>query len=155
MLDQLAHIPQRLADAGAPLRQRERVEEERREVVVQTVGEPLGARVALRKEVRVEEFLCHRGGDPVAPPRRQRIEDHGRVEMALMIRGEDHRTIESIEMLESADGHAREDAPEWKNPGRKARVPDRANRQRSVPRWENDRGQTGVSPRCVPVLTPV
>ena len=134
MLDQLAHIPQRLADAGAPLRQRERVEEERGEVVVQTVGEPLGARVALRKEVRVEELLCHRGGDAIAPPRRQRIEDHGRVQMALMIRGEDHRTLEAIEMLESADGHAREDAPEWKDPCGKARAPDGTNRQRSVPK---------------------
>ena len=42
-------------------------------------------------EVGLEEFLRHRRRDPVAPARRQRLENHRRIEVALVIGGENHR----------------------------------------------------------------
>src|SRR4051812_43150910 len=57
--DELTHITKSLPRAGAGLRQRKCIEEERREVVVQAVGEPRLAAVLFREVVRVEE-LPHR-----------------------------------------------------------------------------------------------
>ena len=73
-LEHLADVAQRLPRAGLALRQRERVEEERRQVVVQAVGEPRPPAVLLREEVRLEELLRHRrrergsAGAAAAPP---------------------------------------------------------------------------------------
>ena len=57
--EHLADVAQRLPRAGLALRQRKRVEEQRREIVVQAVGEPRAARPCSRgKEMRLEEFLA-------------------------------------------------------------------------------------------------
>ena len=45
------------------------------------------------KEVRLEELLRHRGRHAIAAPRRQRRQDHRRVHVALVVRGEDDGTV--------------------------------------------------------------
>ena len=91
--EQLARIAQRLARARLALRQRERVEECRRQVVLEASRDSLAARVPLWEKMRLEEFLRHRGGDTAAPPSRQRRENHRHIHVALMIRREDHRAL--------------------------------------------------------------
>ena len=66
--EQFPDVPQRLPGPRLPLRQRERIEKQRREVVVEAVGEPREAPVPVGKEVRREHFFCHRGRERVAPP---------------------------------------------------------------------------------------
>ena len=92
--DEVADVAQRLPRAGSALGERERVEEGRRQVIVQAVGEPRLASVAFGKEVRVEEFLHHRRRDAVAPARRERVQDHRAVEVALVVRGENYRPLD-------------------------------------------------------------
>ena len=136
-----ADVAQRLARPRLALRKRERVEEQRREVVVQAVGEPRAPAELFRIEMRLEEFLRHRGRDAVAPLRRQRIQDRGRVEMTLVVRGEDDGPRHTLEMLEAGDRHAREDASDREDPRREARAPQRARQPRTVPAWEVDDGR--------------
>src|ERR1700680_1602805 len=64
---QLAHVSNGLACAGFALRNREGVEKECGQPIIQAVSEPLAPAVALREEMRVEEFFGHCGGDTVAP----------------------------------------------------------------------------------------
>ena len=73
VLDELAHVPQRLAGADVSLREGEGVEEERRQVVVEAVGEPLHPGMPGGEEVGVEELLHHRGRGAVARARRHRV----------------------------------------------------------------------------------
>src|SRR5688572_19798267 len=68
---QLADVAQRLARARFALRQGKRIEEERGEVVVRAVGQPLPPRERPRIEMGPEELLRHRRRDAVAPTRRQ------------------------------------------------------------------------------------
>src|SRR5258708_39420855 len=50
--EQLADVTQGLSRARLALRQRERVEQQHRQVIVEAVGEPRQQRVLLRKEMR-------------------------------------------------------------------------------------------------------
>ena len=138
VLDDIPHVAQRLARADRALREREGVEEERRQVVVEAVGEPLATAVTLRKEVRVEEFLHHRRCGAIAPARRQGIENDRCVEMALMVGREDHGTLDVFQMLEPGHRHAREYAAKRKDPRRQADSSREPRPGGSVPRWEND-----------------
>ena len=90
----LADVAQRLPRAGFALRQRKRVEEERREVVVQPLAEHLAPRLTFREEVRLEELLRHRRRDGLADVAGHRREDDRHVEVALVIGGEDDRAVE-------------------------------------------------------------
>src|SRR5262245_65235696 len=54
---QLADVPQGLPRAGLALWNGKRIEEERRQIVVETAGEPGGAAVFRGKEMRREQFL--------------------------------------------------------------------------------------------------
>ena len=94
--DQVADVAQGLARAAFALRQRESVEEERREVVVRAVLDVRLPAELLRIEVRLEELLRHGRCDAVTPARRERVEDDRRVEVALVIGGEDHRTRRGV-----------------------------------------------------------
>ena len=48
-------------------------------------------RVAFGEEVRIEVFLRHRDRDRPTPSARKRVQDDGRVEVALMVGGEHDR----------------------------------------------------------------
>src|SRR5262245_7861689 len=91
-----------------------------------------------REEMRVEELLQHRGRGAVPPPRRHRIENHRNVEVALMIRREDHGPLQIPQMLESRDGDARVDAAERQDPRWKTRAADDADRPRAIPPRKSD-----------------
>ena len=82
--------------------------------------------------MRLEELLRHRRREPVAPPRRQRVEDHRRIEVALMVRGEDHRRRQVAQVLEPFDlRRARRRAPSGRiQVGRLARRSARAGAER-------------------------
>src|SRR6185503_14318984 len=64
---ELADVLQRLTRTCLALRERERVEVERREIVVQRIGEPLVPLVTGGEEVGLEEFLGHRRRDLRTP----------------------------------------------------------------------------------------
>ena len=68
--------------------------------------------------MRLEEFLGHGRCDAVTPARRERVEDDRCVEVALVIGGKDHRTVDGFQMLQPADIDAGEEPAEGKNPGR-------------------------------------
>ena len=138
-VEHLADVLQRLPRAGLALGQRERVEEQRRQVVVERVGEPGAPRVLRRKEVRLEEFLGHRRGDAVAEPGGQRRQDDRRIHVALVVRGENHRPADRLQVLAAVDANPREQPRDGQDPGRQARAADGACRPRSVPRRKLDR----------------
>ena len=81
--------------------------------------------------MRLEEFLGHRRRDAVAPARRQRAQDRRRIEVALVVGGEDHRPVELVEVLEALDLERREDAAERQDPGRQAGAAQGARRRAS------------------------
>ena len=124
---------------GLALRQRERVEVERRQVVEQRGLEPLAPGVLLRKEVRLEELLLHRRRRARAPAPGQRRQDHRHVHVALMIGGEDDRTIDGPQMLAPRDVQVREHARERQNPGRQRQAAYERHDRSAVPRRERDR----------------
>src|SRR5688500_10899763 len=55
--DQLSRIPKRLSRARLALRQRKRVEDRRRQVVLEAACEPLSSRIPFWEKVRLEKFL--------------------------------------------------------------------------------------------------
>ena len=76
--------------------------------------------------MRPEELLRHRRRDPVAPAGGERVEDDGGVQVALVVRGEDHRGREVAQVLEAFDLDSREDAAERagsRSGGSRAAVP--------------------------------
>ena len=87
--------------------------------------------------MRLEELLGHRCRHAAAPPARQRREDHGRVHVALVIRGENHRAVDAFQILQSVDRGPRKHARERKQECRLADRAHRANRQRPVPGRES------------------
>src|SRR5262249_50334790 len=115
--ENLADVAKCLARARFSLRQRKRVEHQRREIVVETVGEPRESAVLLREEVRLEEFLGHRDGHAIAKPRREGRQDHRRIHVTLMIRRENHRSVDAAQTMASLDTNPSEDARERKEPG--------------------------------------
>ena len=62
-----------------------------------------GGRMSRRIEMRLEEFLGHRGRDAVAPLPRQRLENHRRVQVALVVGGENDGAAGRVEVLQSFD----------------------------------------------------
>src|SRR5262245_30689503 len=70
-LEYLADVAERLPRAGFALGQWKRIEEQRRQVVVEAVGEPRFPSVLFRKEMRFEKFFGHRRGDAIAQPWRK------------------------------------------------------------------------------------
>src|SRR5262249_14911660 len=92
LLRQLADIPDGFARAGLGLRNRKSVDEQRRESVDQAVRPPLAPRMTLGMEMRVEELLPHSRSYAVSPAARQARQDDRRIEMALVIGGENHRS---------------------------------------------------------------
>ena len=132
-------VAQGLAGAGLALGQREGVEEQRRQVVVEAVGRPRLAAVLLGEEVGLEELLGHGDGHPVAPAGRQRPQDHRAVQVALVVRGEDDRAGQALEVLEPFHLHPGEDAADRQDPGRQAGVPHPRERPAPVPGGEGDR----------------
>src|ERR1051326_368355 len=99
VLEHLADVAERLPRAGFALRERTRVEEERREIIIEAVGEPRFLPVLLREEVHLEELLRHRRREAIAQACWQRDQDARRVHVALMIRREHHRTVDRGEMF--------------------------------------------------------
>src|SRR5687767_5498304 len=75
LADEFPDVTQGLSGPRLALRQRERVEEESRQVVIEAVRRPLHPRVLRGMEMGLEELLRHGGGDTIPPPRRQCIED--------------------------------------------------------------------------------
>ena len=89
---ELADVLQRLPRAGLALRQREGVEEERRQVVVQRVGEPLApACTRAGKKCALKNSLAIAGATRARQRARQRRQNHRHVHVALMVGREDHR----------------------------------------------------------------
>src|SRR4029078_10318920 len=115
-----ADVAQGLTRAGFALRQRERIEEQRREVVVEAVGKPRFPSVLFRKEMWFEEFLRHRGRDTIAKAWRKAGENHRPIHVALMVGREDHRLVDACKMLAAFDTRPGEHARERQDPGRQA-----------------------------------
>ena len=101
---QLAEMADGFAGAGLALGQREHVEEQAGQVVVEAVREPPPQRVSADAEVRREEFLAGRGRHPVAPARRQRRQDDRRVQVALVVGRVDDRPRRRVQMVPALDG---------------------------------------------------
>ena len=134
---QLADVLQRLARARLALRQRERVEEERRQVVVERVRQPLPPRVARREEVGLEELLGHGrrharahagpAARPGSPARRSGS-------------GGSRRTppgpCRSLQVLAALDACVREHACERQNPDRLREPAHQPHGPAAVPRRE-------------------
>src|ERR1700733_8548333 len=95
----LADVAQCSQCAGLALRDREAVEEQRREIVVQAVRKTASVKMLF------EEFLAHGGRHAITPARRQCVENPRHVHETLMIRREDDRGRHSPEGLQ---------APGWK-----------------------------------------
>src|SRR5436190_19770758 len=60
ILEHLSDVPHPLARAGSALGEGERVEEQRRQIVIEAVGEPCSAAELIGEEVGLEELLRHR-----------------------------------------------------------------------------------------------
>src|SRR5262245_46893427 len=86
VVEYFADVRNRLPCTGFALRQGERVEEERRQVVIRGVLETLAEWVAIGKEMRLEELLGHRWREAVAMAIGQGQEHNRRVHVALMVR---------------------------------------------------------------------
>ena len=89
--------------------------------------------------MRLEEFLGHRRGDTVAEPRRESGQDDRRIHVALVVRGEDHGSANSLQVLAAVDPNPREQAGDRQDPGRQAGAADGARRPGPVPRRKFDR----------------
>src|SRR4029453_1590726 len=137
--EQGADVAQSLAGAGLALGQREGVEEQRREVVVEAVFHPRLAAVLLRKEMGLEELLCHRDGPPIAPAGWQRPQDHRAVQVALVVGGEDDGAGKALQVLEPFHLHPREYSADGQDPGRQAGLPHPRERPAPVPGGEGPR----------------
>ena len=114
--NQLADVGQRVPRPRLALRDRERVEEARREVVVQRVRDPLPPRVFGRIEMRFEELFEHRWCEASAPATRQRRQDDRDIHVALMVRSEHHGSFQVRQVLETLDPQMREHAREGNDP---------------------------------------
>src|SRR5687767_14470356 len=90
-------------------------------------------------EMRPEELLQHRGRDAVAPTRRQRVQYRDRIEVTLMITGEDHGAIQTLEPVETSHFGPHIEAQRWKDPGRQAEPPHGTNGSAPGPRREATR----------------
>ena len=90
--------------------------------------------MALWVEMRIEEILRHRWRHSVAPAWRQCHQNYRRVQMTQMIGRKDHRSIELLQMLESADLDPRKHASQGQNPDRKTRAASGTCPQAAVPR---------------------
>ena len=84
-------------------------------------------------EVRLEELFGHGGRDGVAPARGQGVEDHRRIEVALMVGRENRRAPEVVEMMQAVRVDTREHSSEGKDPGRKADPPQSRGQRRLIP----------------------
>ena len=114
-VDELAHVAQRPPGSRLLLWQRERIEEERDEIVDGARRQSFPGRVVFGKEMRIEVFLRHRDGDRSTPPTRKRLQNDGRIEMALMVGREDDRPGQarpSARVLRPEDGRRRWPAAE-------------------------------------------
>ena len=78
-------MTQRLTGVRLLLRKRKSIEEQRGDEVARAGNESAPSRIALGMEMRLEEFLEHRGRDAVAPARRQRRENCRNIEVALVV----------------------------------------------------------------------
>src|SRR5688572_14102744 len=97
--DQFTGVAQRLSSARFTLRQWKRVEECGGQVILEAPRQPLAARVAFRKKVRLEKLLRHCRGDAAPPSSWKRGENHRHVHVALVIRGEDHRPFYVVQIV--------------------------------------------------------
>src|SRR5687768_6705335 len=99
----LGHLPQRLPCAGLPLRKPKSVEEERGEVVVQTLRENVPPRLPFRKEMRLEKFLQHGRRDLPSDVTRHGGHDDWHIGVALVIGGKYDRSVEIAQVFAPLD----------------------------------------------------
>ena len=123
-------------------RNREGVEEQRREVVVQAVADPPAEGLTRRMEVRREEFLGHRHSRGVPPAPGQGHQNHRRVHVALVVRREHHRALQRGEVLQALYAQPDEHSPERQNPRRQTEPAEPDRRPGPIPPREIERRRT-------------
>src|SRR5579875_3850303 len=87
------------------LRQGKAVEKQCREIKIDAADEPLADRTSFRMEMSIKKLFPHRWGDRITQKRRQRRQDHWRVEMTLMICRENYRRFQRVQPVRAVNAN--------------------------------------------------